>query len=77
METLITVVYGVVYVKSHPPNAYFKLREGKAKDRMEEEKRRKVLIINTGGTIGSKYTDKGIVSLVRNEVSKFSYLMRS
>ena len=26
----------------------------------EEEKKRKVLIINTGGTIGSKYTDKGI-----------------
>jgi len=25
----------------------------------EEVKKRKVLIINTGGTIGSKYTDKG------------------
>lgn len=30
----------------------------------EEEKKRKVLIINTGGTIGSKYTDQGIVVLL-------------
>ena len=30
--------------------------------KLDEVQKRKVLIINTGGTIGSKYTDKGILN---------------
>ena len=36
---------------------------------LEEEKKRKVLIINTGGTIGSKYTEQGI-SILTSEIDK-------
>lgn len=66
METLVILVYGVVYVKSHPRDAYITCKdEVKMGEYLrEEEKKRKVLIINTGGTIGSKYTDQGIVVLL-------------